>query len=818
MRFANSWRGSLTLRGLVAGLAVCAAVAACADGFEPLSDPSTPTGVEVSAVRVNAVRLSWEAVDQSVAATYTVERRANLTGSFTQVAIVANSNAERVVWIDTDVAPETFYGYRVRSVSPVGDRSAPSVVGGTRTPPPPGIEIVVATSAPVSDALDPDGYEITLSGPDSVRAPIGGETRRRFSPLRAGTYSIAMTGLVSRCEVVGDATRTVIVTDTSATTIVPVTFNVVCRDPRRGEIDVTVAATGADIDPSFFVDVLGEASNTALPPAERVYSARRSLPTALPRTRFINLLPGTYDVRLDSVAANCTLEGTATRRITVSEFTVAPVNFAVSCVGSAPPESTAPFKWRNKWNPTTSASGTKVQLDLELDISSDPARRLLGVQADLKYNPAVLRFEEEIVRQLPAYTLNTTVPGVISFIASTTPSALRSGVVRLMTFEFTVIGAAGSTVTTVTEGVKASDRTSAGIIPFSDSVGVVEGTFTVGSGGVTPPPPGGNTPPTAVVGGPYAGSVGNAIAFTASGSSDAGGSIAAYSWSFGDGTSSTAANPFKTYSASGVFPVTLTVTDNQGATGSAATTATITAAPTPVNQLPQARANGPYTITVGTPLTLSSGGSFDPDGSLVSYQWTLGDGRTASGAAPTVTYATPGTYSVGLTVTDNVGATASSSATVTVTASVPTAPLRWRSVFSPVDVGAGTVALSITYDMRTDLPETAGGEALAQFRVDSLKWDASKLQFQSISLGPNIVGSSNQAGVFSGRIAFNGTISGAQQQGLITIATIRFAMVGAPGSIVNTVTALGALIGPASTGFFVYNSKTAVIEGQVTLP
>jgi PKD repeat protein len=680
---------------------------------------------------------------------------------------------------------------------------------------------VVATSAPVSDALDPDGYEITLIGPDSARAPIGGEARRRFSPLRAGVYTVAMTGLVSRCEVVGEATRTVTVTDTSATTIVPVTYNVVCRDSRRGEIDVTVAVTGADRDPEFFIDVLGEATDATLPAAERVYSARRSLPTALPRTRFINVRPGTYDVRLDSVAPNCTLEGNATRRVNVAEFTVAPVNFAVSCVGSGPPPSTAPFVWRNTWTPANSAPGTKVQLDVELDISSDPARRLLGVQADLKYDPAILRFEEEIVRQLPAYTLNTNVPGVISFIASTTPTSLRSGNVRVMTFEFTVIGAEGSTVTTLTEGVKASDRTSAGIIPFSDSVGVQEATFTVAAGGVTPPPPpppGGNTPPTAVVGGPYVGSVGNAIAFSSTGSSDVGGSIAAYLWSFGDGTSSTVANPFKTYSAAGVFPVTLTVTDNQGATGSASTTASIAAAPAPINQLPQARANGPYSVAVGTPLTLSSGGSFDPDGSLVSYQWTLGDGRTASGPAPTVSYPTAGTYSVTVTVTDNLGATANSTTTVTVTAATPLAPLRWRAVFSPVDVALGTVALTISYDLRTDIPETPGAEALAQFTVDSLKWDASKLQFQSISLGPNISGSSNQAGVFGGRIGLTGTVSGAQQQGLITLATIRFAMVGAPGSVVTTTTALGPLIGAASTNFFVYNAKTSIVEGQVTLP
>src|SRR5690606_31617656 len=41
------------------------------------------------------------------------------------------------------------------------------------------------------------------------------------------------------------------------------------------------------------------------------------------------------------------------------------------------------------------------------------------------------------------------------------------------------------------------------------------------------------------------------------GSSDSDGSIASRSWNFGDGTSSTAANPSKTYSAAGTYSVTL---------------------------------------------------------------------------------------------------------------------------------------------------------------------------------------------------------------------------------------------------------------------
>ncbi|HEU4928121.1 MAG TPA: PKD domain-containing protein, partial [Vicinamibacterales bacterium] len=51
-----------------------------------------------------------------------------------------------------------------------------------------------------------------------------------------------------------------------------------------------------------------------------------------------------------------------------------------------------------------------------------------------------------------------------------------------------------------------------------------------------------------------------------------------------------------------------------------------------------------------------STGSFDSDGAIASYSWVFGDGTTASGPAPTHTYATGGLYDVALTVTDDAGA------------------------------------------------------------------------------------------------------------------------------------------------------------------
>lgn len=66
-------------------------------------------------------------------------------------------------------------------------------------------------------------------------------------------------------------------------------------------------------------------------------------------------------------------------------------------------------------------------------------------------------------------------------------------------------------------------------------------------------------------------------------------------------------------------------------------------------------------------------GSFDPDGVLVSYAWSFGDGSNGTGLTLTHTYNAPGTYEVVLTVTDDRNAQAQSSRMITVT-SVVTPP------------------------------------------------------------------------------------------------------------------------------------------------
>ncbi|MFF1478540.1 collagenase [Streptomyces sp. NPDC058301] len=61
-------------------------------------------------------------------------------------------------------------------------------------------------------------------------------------------------------------------------------------------------------------------------------------------------------------------------------------------------------------------------------------------------------------------------------------------------------------------------------------------------------------------------------------STDAGSTITARSWKFGDGTTSTAANPSKTYTAPGTYAISLTVTDAKGLTSTSTKSVTLNGA------------------------------------------------------------------------------------------------------------------------------------------------------------------------------------------------------------------------------------------------
>ena len=117
----------------------------------------------------------------------------------------------------------------------------------------------------------------------------------------------------------------------------------------------------------------------------------------------------------------------------------------------------------------------------------------------------------------------------------------------------------------------------------------------------------------------------------------------AWQWDFGDGVgTSTASNPTYTYSAPGTYTVTLTVFNDVGCSH------TITQNVT-VRPKPQANFSADTVChTFATSFTDQSVGA-------VSYLWDFGDGVGSTLQNPTHTYATAGTYSVTLIVTNAQG-------------------------------------------------------------------------------------------------------------------------------------------------------------------
>lgn len=176
-----------------------------------------------------------------------------------------------------------------------------------------------------------------------------------------------------------------------------------------------------------------------------------------------------------------------------------------------------------------------------------------------------------------------------------------------------------------------------------------------------------NQPPTAAAAGtPTSGKVPVTVAFSSNGTDDADGTVTALDWNFGDGSAhSSDASPIHTYTAAGVYTATLTATDDNGDTDTATVAITVLA-----NQAPTAVANAtPDAGKAPLGVILSSAGSADSDGSIVSYDWDFGDGSPHSNAANiSHLYTAQGTYSAVLTVVDDDGASATSTVVVNVAA------------------------------------------------------------------------------------------------------------------------------------------------------
>ncbi len=165
---------------------------------------------------------------------------------------------------------------------------------------------------------------------------------------------------------------------------------------------------------------------------------------------------------------------------------------------------------------------------------------------------------------------------------------------------------------------------------------------------------------------PSAPTTADTVAFT-DGSSDVDGTVVAWSWDFGDGATSSEQHPSHRYADDGTYTVTLTVSDDDGADNTTVQAITVT------NLAPTAAfAYSPASPSTADDVAFTDE-SLDADGTVASWAWDFGDGATSSEQHPSHSYADDGSYTVTLSVTDDDGATAEASQTVSVTNVAPVA-------------------------------------------------------------------------------------------------------------------------------------------------
>jgi PKD repeat protein len=125
--------------------------------------------------------------------------------------------------------------------------------------------------------------------------------------------------------------------------------------------------------------------------------------------------------------------------------------------------------------------------------------------------------------------------------------------------------------------------------------------------------------------------------------------ITARRWDFGDGTTSTDANPTHAWANHGTYTVALAVTDSAGTVGSVSRAIGVCGlAPT------AAFSFGPALLVPATEASFVDDSSIQ-DGRIVAWLWQFGDGTTSAEQNPRHAYASRGAYAANLTITTDAG-------------------------------------------------------------------------------------------------------------------------------------------------------------------
>ena len=314
-------------------------------------------------------------------------------------------------------------------------------------------------------------------------------------------------------------------------------------------------------------------------------------------------------------------------------------------------------------------------VDVAIDVDSN-VENVGSIDATLTYDAELLTAQEDIsIAAGFIVTPNLNNPGkvIISAIGEGgTGKTIAAGTIVNIKLEVNADAKVGSMSELILEEMILYDADT-----FEEiNVVVTNGEFTV----IGVP----NVSPTADAGvAEIAAKVGDEIQFDGSASKDDDGTITAFNWDFGDGEVGEGEQIAHVYAEVGEYTVTLTVTDDKNATGTAEVKVTVTE----VENIPPVvviAGDAELTVKAGDTIELDGSESKDEDGTVESYNWDFGDGASDTEAKTLHIYEKGGEFVVTLTVTDDKGATGTATVKVTVEAEELEPAIREHEENSPM--------------------------------------------------------------------------------------------------------------------------------------
>ncbi|MEZ0333623.1 MAG: hypothetical protein ACAI18_06425, partial [Gemmatimonadales bacterium] len=155
-----------------------------------------------------------------------------------------------------------------------------------------------------------DGYQLTIDGVDALALDPRGTAKVNVAP---GRHTLQLLGVAEQCSV---TPGTVLELDFARGSSTPVAYDVDC--PLTGA-RITVTTTNGDVDVNgYSVEVDGTDRGVVLPNGALA----------------VRLDPGSQTVTLTGLPPNCTIDGPASRKVTIVDNEAVPIEFAVVCTGS----------------------------------------------------------------------------------------------------------------------------------------------------------------------------------------------------------------------------------------------------------------------------------------------------------------------------------------------------------------------------------------------------------------------------------------------------------------------------------------------------